>query len=64
MQQQGPKREENHEEAGEDLREQSHQGMTEPSSARLKAGLGATGTERDWWERQNQRQEKDLIKTD
>lgn len=40
------KKEENHEEPREELREQPPQGTTGPSSAMLKAGLEATGTDR------------------
>lgn len=46
MQYKVPRREENHEEPREELKEQSPQGMTGPSSAMLKAGLEATGTDR------------------
>lgn len=64
MQQKVPKREENHEEPGEELREPSHQGMTGPSSAMLRAGLGATGTERETGGSGRTKGKKDIIKTD
>lgn len=47
MQHKVPRREEKHEEPGEELREQSHRGMTGPSSMMLKAGLEATGTDKE-----------------